>query len=89
VSGPWRTKQQNTEIAVYERNDDDSQQWHLEDVGAGRVVIANRRPGQVTESIGEERSPLRNGGVIWNRYRVEQLNRRDNQRDQKWRFVNH
>ncbi|WP_422747616.1 RICIN domain-containing protein [Micromonospora sp. WMMD1219] len=83
-----RSLQQNAKMAVYARDDnDENQQWLLEDVGAGNVVMTNRRSGQVMELLGEDLGPTRDNGTTWNGYWVEQLERRDNQRDQKWRFM--
>ncbi|GLY97262.1 hypothetical protein Acsp02_45160 [Actinoplanes sp. NBRC 103695] len=80
--------QENAKIAVYERDDNnENQQWLLEDVGAGRVVMTNRHSGKVMELLGEDISPPRDNGTTWNGYWVEQLSRHDNQKDQKWRFV--
>lgn len=83
-----RSLQQNAKMAVYARDDDDhNQQWLLEDVGGGNVVMTNRRSGQVMELLGEDLGPTRDNGTTWNGYWVEQLERRDNQRDQKWQFL--
>jgi hypothetical protein len=83
-----RSTQENAKMAVYDRDvDDDSQHWLIEDVGAGRVVMTNRHSGQVMELLGEDLGPTKDNGTTWNGYWIEQLNRHDNQRDQKWRFV--
>jgi hypothetical protein len=83
-----RSTQENAKIAVYQRDDsDESQQWLLEDVGGGKVVMTNRHSGQVMELLGEDIGPTKDNGTTWNGYWVEQLNRHDNQRDQKWQFV--
>jgi hypothetical protein len=83
-----RSTQQNAKIAVYARdNSDESQQWLLEDVGGGNVVMTNRHSGQVMELLGSDIDPPKDNGTSWNGYWVEQLERRDNQRDQKWMFV--
>ncbi|MFG1605386.1 RICIN domain-containing protein [Actinoplanes sp. NPDC049265] len=80
--------QENAKMAVYARDDnDENQQWLLEDVGAGRVVMTNRHSGRVMELLGEDLGPPKDNGTTWNGYWVEQLSRHDNQRDQKWRFV--
>jgi ricin-type beta-trefoil lectin protein len=83
-----RSTQENSKMAVYDRDDnDENQQWLLEDVGAGRVVMTNRHSGRVMELLGEDLGPPKDNGTTWNGYWVEQLSRHDNQRDQKWRFV--
>ncbi|WP_433385961.1 RICIN domain-containing protein [Micromonospora sp. KLBMP9576] len=83
-----RSMQQNAKMAVYARDDNDhNQQWLIEDVGGGNVVMTNRHSGQVMELLGEDLGPPKENGTTWNGYWVEQLERRDNQRDQKWRFV--
>jgi hypothetical protein len=83
-----RSTQENAKMAVYDRDDnDESQQWLLEDVGAGRVVMTNRHSGQVMELLGDDLGPPKDNGTTWNGYWVEQFARQDSGRDQKWRFV--
>jgi len=83
-----RSLQENAKMAVYDRNDnDESQQWLIEDVGGGNVVLTNRHSGQVMELLGEDNGPPKDNGTSWNGFWVEQTNRHDDQRDQKWRFV--
>lgn len=83
-----RSTQENAKMAVYARDaGDESQQWLLEDVGGGRVVMTNRNSGQVMELLGEDLGPPKDNGTTWNGYWIEQLSRHDNQRDQKWLFV--
>ena len=75
-------------MAVYARDDnDENQQWLLEDVGAGNVVMTNRRSGFVMELLGVDIGPTRDNGTTWNGYWIQQFDRQDTQRDQKWRFV--
>ncbi|MFI6257036.1 hypothetical protein ACIBCL_13195 [Micromonospora zamorensis] len=83
-----RSLQKGSKMAVYARDDnDENQQWLLEDVGAGNVVMTNRRSGFVMELLGVDIGPTRDNGTTWNGYWIQQFDRQDTQRDQKWRFV--
>jgi hypothetical protein len=82
-----RSRNEKDKVAVVTRDvNDANQQWLLEDVGDGKVVMTNKNSGYVMELLGDDIGPPNDNGTTWNGYWIQQLQRDDSQKDQKWRF---
>lgn len=61
---------------------DQNQQWSLADAGNGQVWITNHHSGKVLDLLGDDIAAPNNG--TWNGYLVEQWDKQDYAKDQRW-----
>ncbi len=62
---------------------DPNEQWALSDAGDGKVWITNHNSGKVIDLLGDDIAPPNSDGT-WNGYRVEQYDKQDSAKDQRW-----